>query len=129
MPAYSALAPITALYPGDSKVVWSAESPATGSTSDRVAIGGAALEGHGHESMLAFELSFSAAPGTFQVDIQVADRDVNGAFTTETATTITTVNASFVYRIEMWPLVGKFVRAIMTDDPSNAVTTTGRFTR
>lgn len=123
MPAYLATAPITAIYPGDKKTVWTTADgkPATASASDRVAIGGTDVS-MGMPAKVYIEIKFSADPGAFQIDAQVSDTDTDGAFVTESGTTVTTVNAGFYTNIEMWPVAGKFVRLIMTDDPANAVT-------
>lgn len=128
MPAYLATREIFAIYPGDKQTVWRAESPATGAKSDRVAIGGTDI-GMGQPGQCSIEIKFSADPGAFQIDAQVADTDTEAAYVTESGTTVTTVNAGFYTRIEMWPFVGKFVRLIMTDDPANAVTVTATIGR
>jgi hypothetical protein len=59
----------------------------------------------------AFEVGFSGAPGSFEVDIQFAEIDTNASFVT--VGTITAVNASNVGRYDMPNTVfPKYVRGI-----------------
>jgi hypothetical protein len=128
MPAYSATAPITAIYPGDKKTVWSVEQPLTGTTSDRVAIGGTDVS-MGQPGQVSIEIKFSGAPGAFQIDAQTADTDTDAAYVSEPGSSLTTVNAGNYGRIELWPVVGKFVRLIMTTQTGNAVNATATIGR
>lgn len=129
MPAYSATREIIAIYPGDERTVWSAESPATGAKSDRVAIGGLDVTSVGGPGGLSAQIKFSADPGVFAIDVQTADEDIDGAYATVVSAQLTAVNASFYGRIELWPIQAKFARLIMTDDPANAVTVTAKIGR
>lgn len=124
MPAYSATAQITAVGPGDSKTVWTTADgkPATGAASDRVALAGLDVTSMGGSAGLTVEVKFSADPGAFQIDVQIADTDTDGAYVTEGSSSLTAVNTAFYGRIELWPVQGKFARLVMTDDPANAVT-------
>ena len=116
MPAYGTFAAPTAIYDGDSAIVWNNETPASGTASERVAIGSM--------NNLAVQLSFSAAPGAFTCDVQVADIDQPGAYSTLTGNSITTVTAgNYSYQPVM--VKANFVRLIMTTKPaSDAVTAT-----
>lgn len=135
MSFYSATAPITAIGPGDSKVVWSTADgkPATGTKSDRVAIAGLDATSIGGPGGISVEVNFSADPGAFQIDVQEADTDTDSAYVTVGGATpsssLTAVNAGFYGRIELWPLQCKFVRLIMTTTPANAVTLNAKIGR
>ena len=70
----------------------------------------------------AFQVAFSGAPGTFEIDIQFAEIDTDADYVT--VGTITAVNASNVGRYDMPNTVfPKFVRAFAKTFP-NAVTAT-----
>lgn len=65
----------------------------------------------------AFEVGFSGAPGTFEIDIQFAEYDVNASYVT--VGTITAVNASNVGRYDMPNTVfPKFVRGFCKTLPN-----------
>lgn len=93
MPAYSNATPPSSIAPGEVATVWSAESPAAGaggaSASQRVAL----VSPRGGSSSLHFDAQFSAAPGVFEVDCQVADVDVDTNYQTLSNLNITTVDA------------------------------------
>lgn len=75
----------------------------------------------------SFEISFSANPGAFQVDIQTADTDKEGYYVT-----IQSINgglsASFVGRIELPNFWAKYVRSKVVT-LTNAVNSTVMVTR
>ncbi len=56
----------------------------------------------------AFELYFSGTPGVFQVDIQVADTDLDDHYITVSSFTSTVNNVNRFDMTNLWP---KFVRA------------------
>jgi hypothetical protein len=128
MPAYSSTGVVVALYqPGDSQKVWSAESPATGSASQQVALGQTDAQSSQSASV---EVTFSGTPGTFTITIQTADTDTNAAYTNYAGTgTITTVNSGNYASVQLVNLRCNFIRLIMTAAPSNVVTTTATITR
>lgn len=130
MPAYfdpTANRLISFIKPGDSKTVWSAESPATGAASEAVALDPGRFEG---EQRLSVEVSFSGDPGTTTISLQTADTCVDAAFVTEVSGAIsnTDLNAGFYGRLEL-AVKARFARLIMTNDPSNSVTTTAKISR
>ena len=94
MPAYSNALPPSAIWPGDFAQVWNAEQPTPGSggaaASQRVALG-AKEGGPGGFSVTGF---FSGAPGSFEVDVQVADVDADAQYQTVANGNITTVDAT-----------------------------------
>ena len=61
---------------------------------------------------LTFEGSFSGAPGTFELDIQEADTDVDANYITPSnaAYTINAVVTGNVWRVDLSPAAGKFCR-------------------
>lgn len=131
MPAYSSTTLPPALYSGDIEIVWNAESPATSSASSPVALYAPPF---GAPDSIAVSVSFSGDPGTFRIDVQDADVDsdasfgasgsVLGSITAATSQTDGTYTARFETQCQ-----SHFVRLLMQDDPSNAVTTTARISR
>ena len=80
---------------------------------------------------VAVEVRFSAAPGTFELDIQEADTDADAFYITPTNTTyqISAVNATtFIARADLSPTGGKFMRVFMKT-LTNVVNTTCKITR
>jgi len=75
---------------------------------------------------VSFEASFSANPGAFEIDIQIADRDEPGAYVT--AATLDSANASFTARYDMTNLWPKYVSAVVVA-LTNAVNVTLMVTR
>ena len=81
MPAYgSAFSPV-AIYPGDSQIVFNAETITTNEASIAVVLGGP--YDWRSQSDVSVEVSFDGAPGAFEIDIQAADTDVAAAYVTE----------------------------------------------
>ena len=81
--------------------------------------------------MVTVEIRFSAAPGTFEVDIQEADTDADAFYVLPTATayTVNTVNATTqVVRVDLSPTGGKFMR-LYVKTLTNAVNMTAKVTR
>lgn len=103
MPNFGSQSPLTALYQGDSKVVWQAESPGAGATSQEVAL--AVIPGNSGVS-LSVEIVFHADPGAFEVDLMTSDTDTLADFTS--IKTITTDTTGFVARAEVSPVVANF---------------------
>ena len=74
----------------------------------------------------AFQVEFSADPGVFEVDIQAAEDDRPGSYVS--VGTITSVNGSFVGRLDLMEKYVKFCRAQLTS-VTNPVNITLRVTR
>lgn len=127
MPAYSSTGNRVVLYPGDALTVWNAESPTTGSSSQQVAL---TPNTSTDSSSLSVQVTFSGDPGVFEIDVQEADApDVDGSYNLiSTSAKITTVNSSFVGRLDLTGIRADFVRLNMQNDPANAVTTTATIT-
>jgi hypothetical protein len=128
MPLYSATAPCTAIYPGDTATVINAEALTTGQSSARVVIGNP----YGREvESASVLLKFSADPGAFEVDVQQADVDADANYlNVSVGAAITSVDATnFTARADFAPFLGKFLRLKMKTQPANAVTLIAQVSR
>lgn len=74
----------------------------------------------------SFQISFSATPGVFEIDIQVADTDSDGSYVT--VAMISSVNTGLTARYDMTNLWPKFVR-VFVNTLTNSVNTTALVTR
>jgi hypothetical protein len=135
-PAYSAssaLAPLDGLYPGDSKTVWSAEQPATGTKSQAVALA-TGFTPYSGPIYVSVELKFAAAPGAFTIEVQGSDTEADANYVSEgfggnTPGQITTVNATtFAARVELL-VKCKFLRLSSVLQNANAVNLTAKISR
>lgn len=128
MPVYSATAPCTSIFPGDTASVIDAESLAVGQASQRLAVASPYGRSAATVSVL---LAFSADPGVFDVRVQQADVDAEANYLdVPAAASITAVDAvNFTARADFAPFLGKFIRIKMQDDPANAVTLTAKVSR
>lgn len=125
MPGYQTSGSITALYPGDSKVVFSAETPTSGTASLQVALSQAP---GGTPTKLSMEIAFAAAPGAFEYDLETSDTDSDADYVPE-STTVTTVNAGFVGRAEFPNIIALFARVRAKTQNANGVASTVKLTR
>jgi hypothetical protein len=124
MPAYGTAA--IPLSPGDQGTAFSAESLVTGTASVTFYLGEPKTNG---PKTVSVEILFSGAPGTFQLDVQSADTDTATAYQNVASATVTAVDTNNRARVELYPFVGKYLRIMPTDDPSNVVTATIKVTR
>lgn len=122
MPAFQTLTSPPALYQGDSYLVWNNELQAATAKSERVAF---AVNPGAAGQAASIELSFSGAPGAFEVDFQTSDTDADINFILNKA--ITTVNANNTARAEIDPFVANFGRCIIVS-LTNAVNITVKIT-
>jgi hypothetical protein len=77
----------------------------------------------------SFQLKFSGNPGTFEVDIQTSDTDLDADYCNiNTWNSTASLNANYVGRIELPQFWAKFVRAYVKT-LTNAVTVTVIATR
>ena len=74
---------------------------------------------------LSVEVQFSASPGAFQIDVEVADTDADG-FYIKSGSGLSALGAGNVGRLEITNLVAKFVRLKMATR-TNAVAVTANF--
>jgi len=130
MPAYNTISPPYAIWPGDSQTVWNAESPTAGTASQQVALG----ERDSRDgSPFSADIQFGGNPGTFEVDVQVANVDQDSSYyTLDQGTTndgaIAQVNAGFSAHLDAPFVTAKFARLKLVS-LQNAVTITGSFSR
>lgn len=105
------------------KYFWSNERVSAGQAS--VAFQLARVKGAYYPWGAAIEITFSATPGTFQVDIQGAEKDQDANYNKLSATSIiNAVNGSFVGRYDLGsPLYPKFIRLYTTTFPNDVLIT------
>lgn len=84
----------------------------------------------GPSPMVCIEGRFSGAPGAFEVDIQEADTDADAFYIlpTNSAYKVTVVTANNVFRVDLSPTGGKFLRVVLVSR-TNAVSFTCKATR
>ena len=127
MPGYSGTGQAKLINYNQQRRLWVAETVAAGASS--IAVQLRRIEGQSYPWGCAFEITFSGAPGVFEVDAQTAETDTDANYVT--VAQLAAVNASNVGRIDLTaatPFFGKFVRLHMTA-LANAVTTSGIVTR
>lgn len=130
MPAYASNPTLTAIYPGDLTTVWNAEQPAPGNggAAASVAIALPQYEG-GQVPGFAVDGKFSAAPGAFEVDVQVAEVDADSNYQTISGGNIIAVDAvNNTFHLDGAQVVAKFVRLLMRSR-TNAVNITATVTK
>jgi len=114
MPTYSNALPPSAIWLGDTFQVWNAEQPTPGnggaSASQRIALGVAG----GSPGGFAVTGFFSAAPGAFEIDVQVSDVDADTQYQTVANGNITTVDATNnTFHFDAATSLATFVRLLM----------------
>jgi hypothetical protein len=127
-PVYNALPPI-ALDSGAVVTVWSAETPTPGnggiSASQQVAL---QIKNAKSGAPFSVDGKFSAAPGTFEVDVQVAASDVDTNYQTCSNCNITTVDSvNQTFHLDAVLVNAKFARLLMRTR-GNSVSITATFT-
>ena len=129
MPFYPGSAKATLLNPGQA-LLFNNDRPGVG-TPNKASVAvflsrGSQAQG-GYPFSFAVELSFSAAPGTFEVDIQGSETDTDASYCL-LGTGITAVNSSNYARFEGVNYYPRFVRAFVKT-LGNDVTVTAIITR
>ncbi len=129
MPAYSSAFPPIGIWPGDSSQVWNVEQPAPGnggaSASARVALG----ERDGAPAGFSVTGFFSAAPGAFEIDVQVSDVDVDSQYQTCLNGNIQVVDATNqTFHYDGSTVLATFARLLMRSR-TNAVNVTADIRR
>lgn len=125
MPVYPGSGQATLLNANSQKLVFNAERVFAGSASI-----GVQLERQKSASYpfgASVELTFSAAPGVFQMDVQTADTDDDAHYVT--IQSIAVVNASNVARVELWNMYAKYIRTLLVTLTNSAVLTTVQVSR
>jgi hypothetical protein len=116
MPLYSATAPMTALYPGDSFVLADAESPTSGQFSVAFNIASNQFSNSGYA--FSIEGIFSGTPGAFSFQVQEANTNASADFV-NIGSAITT---GTVFRADFTAQAGKFYRLSYATQTANSVT-------
>jgi len=127
-PVYNA-APPQSLNSGDVATVWSAETPTPGTgnaaASQQVAL---TIKGSRAGSPFSVDGQFSAAPGAFEVDVQVSATDSDTSYQTCSNCNITTVDATNqTFHLDAVQVNAKFARLLMRTR-TNSVTITAKIT-
>lgn len=135
MPFYPGSAKATLIYPNQQLYLFGSQAGGgerTGAgTPNKASI--AALLSRGQQAQggfpfqFAIELTFSGAPGTFEVDIQGSETDTDASYCL-LGTAITAVNSSNVARFEGVNFYPRFVR-VFVKTLGNDVNTTAVITR
>ena len=116
--------------PGESILAWNAEQPVAGAGGVSASLQAALVRVPG-ENGSAFEVSgfFSAAPGAFEIDVQVADADVDTQYQTVASGNLTTVDAvNQTFHFAANAENARFVRLLMRTR-GNAVNVTATIKR
>jgi len=108
MPGYSGTAQAQLLYENRQVFLFQNETVTTGTAS--IAYQLRRERGAYYPWGISLEISFSADPGTFEVDIQTADVDKDSHFVTINTMT-GGLNTSYVGRLELPSFYAKYVRA------------------
>ena len=74
-------------------------------------------------TMFSVEITFSAALGVFEFDVQTADTDADGSYVK--IGSLSTVNASNIARLEIEGTVSRFVRLLVASFANAATVTCG----
>lgn len=128
MPAYGSIGSPIASYPGDSIVLFNAESLATNGASLACSVARSPWSER-TQADLSIEISFDGAPGAFELDIQTADTDTANAYIVEPSVgTITAVNSGNYARVEL-PVRANFIRLFVKTQPANSVHCTATLNR
>ncbi len=125
MPAYPGSALAALINTNTQKVLFDNEAVAAGTAS--VAFMLERQKSASYPLGFAVEVSFSGAPGTFEVDVQGAETDKASNYV-QLGTGLTAVNANNVARFEGNAFYPKFVR-VLVKTLTNAVNTTAILTR
>lgn len=127
-PVYNA-SPAIGLDSGVVVTVWSAETPTPGNGTTAASQQVALMIKNGKSGApFSVDGKFSAAPGTFEVDVQVAASDVDTNYQTCSNCNITTVDTTNnTFHLDAVLVNAKFARLLMRTR-TNSVTITATFT-
>lgn len=130
MPNYSFSPPWYSVAPGEQVAVWLAETPTPGALGVLAASQQLALLRLQTQNGMPFNVSgfFSGDPGTFEIDIQVSDDDVDAHYVTIANGQISAVNATFAFHVACTLESATFVRLLMRTR-TNAVAVTAYIAR
>jgi hypothetical protein len=128
MPAYNAASP-PAIGPGESVVVWSAETPTPGNGTTAASQQVRLSEGIRPGTPCSIDGRFSADPGAFEIDVQAASSDNDADYQTVVNGNLTTRdNTNFTFRFDGSTVVARYLRLLMRSRTNN-VSVTARISR
>lgn len=127
-PVYNA-SPAQTLNSGDVVTVWSAETPTAGNGTAAASQQVALLTKNGRAgSPFSVDGQFSAAPGSFEVDVQVSATDSDTSYQTCSNCNITTVDSTNqTFHLDAVLVNAKFARLLMRTR-TNSVSITAKIT-
>jgi hypothetical protein len=130
MPAYAGAGQAKVVHMNEQVVLWQAESKTITTGNPSLAFQLGRIPRFSYPWGAAFQVSFSGAPGSFEIDIEGSETDEAGSYVLlATSAKITAVNASNFGRYDMpATFFPKFVRASM-QSLANSVNTTLVLTR
>jgi len=124
---YNTTTPIN-LAPGQTGIVWNAETPTPGNGTTAASQQVALAPGQG-TTPFSVDGHFSGAPGAFEVDVQIASNDADTDYQTCSNCNITTVDATNqTFHLDAGLAVAHYVRLLMRSR-TNSVTITARISR
>lgn len=115
MPAYTAAhSYILSILPGDAVQVFNAEQPAPGTGGASASQAVSIPLTPGKSTDLGVDGFFSAAPGAFEIDVQVALNDVDAQYQTIANGTINAVDAThFTFHFDAANVTARFIRLLV----------------
>jgi hypothetical protein len=125
VPIYGSSQPVL-LYENEQEYLFQNDTVGTGTSSIPAEL--RRTRGLSYPFGFSVELTFSANPGNFQVDIQTADTDLAANYVTLASITQASVNASYTGRAEVVATWCKFVRLNIVSI-ANSVAISAKVTR
>lgn len=129
MPVYNATTPAPQLGTGNAVNVWFNETPTPGNgttaASQQLSLNSTSQKAN---TPFSVDIKFSGAPGTSEIDVQVAAQDSDTNYQTCNGCNITTFDSTnFTAHLDGWAVNAKFVRLLMRTR-GNSVTVTATVT-
>lgn len=121
MPAYSSALPPLAVGFGESAIVINGENiqPSLPFKSAQAALAPTFTTG---VQRISVEVAFAANPGAISWQLQSSDTDADANYVNE-GSAVTTLNATFVSRLELSGVVARFARILVTAMANNVAVT------
>jgi hypothetical protein len=117
------------LNPGQSVIVWNAETPTPGNGTTAASQQVSLSSGQGINTPFSVDGHFSGAPGAFEVDVQVASADNDTDYQTCSGCNVVAVDATNnTFHLDAGQAVTRYVRLLMRTR-TNAVSITARINR
>src|SRR4029077_16814703 len=113
MPVYGKFVPQQSAAPGVVTPMWTAETPTPGTSGAAASHAVGLVRTPAGKMPIAIHGNFSGAPGTFEIDLQVADTDAEAQYITVNGGIINSVDANQNFHFEFPNLIGRFVRLLL----------------